>query len=282
MKEIIKYQLISRRKPFLFSLAALLTINGVSWFFGARDLLSNAPQFSGSSVFWLFIAGVFSSVSLIITVLACGSGHLKSLLFKDTGYLLLSLPRRGWQILAGRFIAGLAEAALFFLAFTLCASVHTVLWPILAMSPDTSFWQVYLERLQSLVSLGVVTHAKIALIMICAFTAVGNLLSFAIIATRSFIHRKGLSWISAAVVFIVISNIATSWGQAISQRFSWYLHIDRAPSLMSRNVLPLSGIQQSHSMSALEVPLAPFALYLIIAVLLFIASSWLLDNKVEV
>jgi hypothetical protein len=285
MLEIIKYQLRGRKGAILLLLGIFGVLNAVAYLVeiyasikGIGDFHSLSPLF----VFWLVLACATPFLVTFAMFFLCGSGHINELLFRNTSYQMLTVPRHGWEILGGRLIAGLIEFLAYFLATGFLASVHVaILAPIGAkdaISPLQAFGFMY----EQVFIVNFAAVAQIALIGVMIFAIVGTFITFAVIASRCFVKRKGLAMAAAIAIFVFVSSVATQWGTEISERFHWYwrltLNFRPDSSVFFRPSELYMAMPQSASG---QLPIASLLFFLAFAVALFAASSWLMEKKVE-
>lgn len=78
----------------------------------------------------------FGTIGLFLWALFKGSGYVGDLIFKDTGYLMKTVPVSSWSLIGGKMVIGLLE---FF--------VYCVLWTvyvfIVGLSIDVDFYNVF-------------------------------------------------------------------------------------------------------------------------------------------
>lgn len=112
MKAVIRQQIKARYKIFLGNLILLSTVSLSVLVSGNANAL-----FGGGSrsllTYWLQIAFVAIYMGIPIYCLASLIKLIKSMVFQDTKYLLLSLPRRSYSIFGGTFLTVLLEFALY-------------------------------------------------------------------------------------------------------------------------------------------------------------------------
>ena len=112
MKAVIRQQIKARYKIFLGNLILLSTVSLSVLVSGNANAL-----FGGGSrsllTYWLQIAFVAIYMGIPIYCLASLINLIKSMVFQDTKYLLLSLPRRSYSIFGGTFLTVLLEFALY-------------------------------------------------------------------------------------------------------------------------------------------------------------------------
>jgi len=282
MKEIIKYQLKARKGSILLLLAIFGILNAASWAAEVQALASGVREFTPMLAFWVPISIGVTVSSVAVMFFLCGSGHVDALLYKDTSYLMLTLPRRGWQILGGRFIAGLAEFMIYAVTAGILLSVHLAIGLLMGDTREytnffsalgASYYQVFIVNAEAVV--------KMSLVILSVFTACGVLLTTVAVASRTIVKNKGISTAIGVALFVIVTNwilkFATFLGKTLDLAMPVSVKYDNA------GVFHLGdGAQAGISLAkSFDVPLAPFMLFLILAAVLFACASWLLEKKVE-
>ncbi len=281
MLSIIKYQLRDRRNLFLLKGGILLVLHLIVWSLGAREIFTARYSLESTAGFWLFIAGAYTTLLLFGHYFSCGSGHASSLLYKDTGYLMLAIPLRGWQILGGRFIAGLIEFLAYALLAFVCIFIHATLFLTLKAAGSASFIESALLTARHIFDASPSVFGKAVLIMLSAYASLGLSLTFAFVLSRSFVRNRALSLAGTAAVFIVLVNVTTRCGTALARTLNWTLSFPFSVWAGSPGGSPLSLPDRAPIVQTLVVPIAPFLLYPIFALILFALASWLMERKVE-
>ena len=261
---------MGRKKNVLLLLAIFGILNVIAYAAEIGGTITDINHMNSMLGFWVVNAIGATFIAPIVMFFLCCTGHVSDLLYKDSSYLMLTVPRHGWEILGGRFIAGLVE----FLACAIPAgfllSIHAaILLPTLSsdrVNPLMAFARIY----QQVFIVNFVPVAQILLLGLCAFAIVGTFLNFAVVASRSFVKNKGIATAVSIAVFITVINLATQWGGKFSNNFNWYWNIDS-----------FSGLMNNGHMPTMAIPIASVLFFLAIAAALFAAASWLMEKKVE-
>jgi hypothetical protein len=296
MNEIIKYQIKGRKNTILFMLAIFAIINVVAWIaeiYGFTEwthtVSAAGSQFnfesSGSGLspllgFWVPIALATTVISTIVMFFMCCSGHVNELLFRDTSYLMLTVPRRGREIIGGRLIAGFLEFLMYAIPALFILSVHGAIAGVYASSGKTGFFAAFAFLYKQVFIVNIGTTLKLALIGTMLAAATGMFIMFAAIASRSFIKTKKLATAIAIAVFIIVTNWTVKIGDAVSAKLGWYIQIPI--SIEGQPFRPgwISG-HGTQNLDTFSVPFAPIVIFFAIAIGLFAAASWLMEKKVE-
>ncbi|ULQ60711.1 hypothetical protein K7I13_05415 [Brucepastera parasyntrophica] len=284
MGTIIKYQLKESKNRALFILGLLAVFHVIAWFFELREIMLGTYTFTASVKFWIFLSMSVTFIMLIIQFFRCASGHTDQLLYRDTSYLMLTVPRHGWEILGGRFIAGLIEFVIYLAGAGVLLLVHAATIFTLARSGAVVFFDVLEYGLKHIFVDNFVFSLQMLLIMLCMYSVTGICLTFAFVASRSFIKRKSIATIVSVLGFIFITNWTLYFGNVLSERYNWY-----AKMTLTIDTLPYTGM---HSLDRIAnsnlivqdmfFPVAPLVFFIILGAGLFAAASWLMEKKVEV
>lgn len=280
MLEIIKYQIKGRKNAMLLLGSIFAIVNAIAFAFETREIAIGHFLFSSSLSFWIVMAIGVTVISTIVLFFQCSSGHVDDLLYKDTNYLMLTVPRHGWEVLGGRLIAGFLEYAIFAIASAVLMSFHIAFGAVLSTRGGVSFFPTLALIYQQILVGNFFTFAQIILILLCSFISIGVFLTFATVASRSFIKNKGIATTIAVVVFITVMNFAMKFGTFISEKLNWFTKISFTldPSLIPADVWGQRNVSMIRDAA---IPIAPFLLFIALAAILFAGASWLMEKKVE-
>ncbi len=283
MLEVIKYQLKNRKNTILFVLSVFGALNLIAWGLEAFKILQGDTLHITAVGFWIPLAMAAQTVTTVVMFFLCSSGHAKSLLYKDTSYLWLSVPRRGWEILGGRFIAGAVEFLAYAVPVAVFMSIHGAMagWASGAAGGGMGFFGALGYMYRQVFVVNFVPLVQITLIGLLAFMTSGFILTFAIVASRSFVRNRGAATAASIALFVLVSNWTMRLGTLASERLGWVFPIRlslEGPMLRSGN-LTVNG---SPLTNTVDVPIAALLLMAVLAGALFAAASWLMEKKVEV
>jgi hypothetical protein len=283
MLEIIKYQLKGRMGTILFLLAAFGIVNLVAWGAEIYGFATGMRSFTPLLAFWIPIAMAVTWITTVVMFFMCSSGHVNELLFKDTSYLMLTVPRRGWQILGGRLVAGLIEFLMYALPMFVIMSVHAAAGTVFATDGKTGFFAAMAFVYRDVFGNNILSLVKLLLLGLSMFVSTGVLILFAGVATRSFVKTKKLAIAIGIVVFITISNWSVKLGSWMSETLGWYVNVP--VSVATRQFGGMNGFAGGGMPETIgqqcSIPLAPFLIFIVIAAILFACASWLMEKKVE-
>ena len=222
MLEIIKYQLKERKGSMLLILAIFGIMNALAIGLEIWTFATGGSIVSAGGVFWIIVACMATVIVTIVMFFMCASGHVSHLLYRETSYLMLTVPRHGWEILGGRFVAGIIEFAVYVITAGFLASVHlSVLGSVSSqsgMNPFAFFAFMY----EQIFFVNFVSVAQTALIGFCFFAVTGMIITFAVVGSRSIVKNKGIATAIAIAVFFLITNWAGRLGVWMSSKLGWY------------------------------------------------------------
>ncbi len=279
MYEIIKYQLKNRKSTILFLLAVFSGLNLIAWVLEAVKILNGDFLHVANPGFWIPVAIAVQGITTVVMFFQCSSGHSKDLLYKDTSYLLLTVPRRGWEILGGRFVAGLVEFAAYAVPVGIFMSVHAAMgaW---ATGRGVSFFGALAFMYRQAFVVNLVPMLQMVLLAVLGFLATGFILTFATVASRSLVKNRRAATALSIGLFVLVSNWAMRLGSFVSDRFRWYFPVRLSlEGSFGAGRLSFEGAPVSNTFN---VPIAAVLLMCLLATALFAAASWLMEKKVEV
>jgi len=283
MLEIIKYQLKGRLQAILSLLLIIGVINAVALVAGIYDFAIGTRSLTPLFGFLIFAAMAGTWIVAIVMFFRCSSGHVNELLFKDTSYLMLTVPRRGWQILGGRLVAGLAEFLMYVLPMLVIMSVYAATFTVYGTNGKTGFFAAMAFVYRDVFAKNFLVLLKLFGLGIFMFVSTGAFIMFAGVAARSFVRGKKLATTIGIVLFLLISDWATKLGTWISEMLGWYVNVPI--SLATNQFGGMKGFASGEMSGAIgqqfAIPLAPFLIFLVISAILFACASWLMERKVE-
>jgi len=272
MGRIFKYE-IRRRLNTILILSGTMAVLAI----GSMVLLGifKTPFSSMGTTGNLWLGLTFFALAFIPLVMffTCSNGHIDELLYKDTNYLMLTIPIRSEAILGGRILAGFVEYLIYSLIacifFIVIGAQQAVFYgqagqTLISVLGDV-FYQIFIQNFLPFLY-GV-------LLLVSSFLLVGTAFMFVKALTRSFIRKKMAAQIIAVILFILIFERIIALGTYLSTRWDLVQYIDLR--LMSSQYYSLVNIQP------LPVHLVTIIMTMIISAGFFAATSWLFDKKVE-
>ncbi|UTD05988.1 hypothetical protein E4N80_11105 [Treponema denticola] len=272
MGRIFKYE-IRRRLNTILILSGTMAVLAI----GSMVLLGifKTPLGTMGTTGNLWLGLTFFALAFIPLVMffTCSNGHIDELLYKDTNYLMLTIPIRSEAILGGRILAGFVEyliyaliACIFFIIIGAQQAVFygTAGQNLISVLGDI-FYQIFAQNFLPFLY-GV-------LLLVSSFLLVGTAFMFVKALTRSFIRKKMAAQIIAVILFILIFERIIALGTYLSTRWDLVQYIDLR--LMSSQYDAFVNIQP------MPVHLVTIIMTMLISAGFFAATSWLFNKKVE-
>lgn len=230
---------------------------------------------NGSPVFWWHMITFFACTFIpMVMFFMCSNGHVEELLYKDTNYLMLTIPIKSQSILAGRILAGFTEyiiyAAISLVFFILFAAIQSA-----QFSPNdtVTFMSALSLILKNIFVYNALPVLYMLLLVISSFLLVGTVFIFVKALTRSFIRRKNLAHFIAIILFILVMSQIIKLGANLSIRWELVQYID-VNFIWNETTSPLR-------LQAMPIYLVSIIMTFLLSGVFFVASSWLIENQVE-
>lgn len=283
MKNIIKYQLMGRRSSLLLFSVIIFGLNAIALLLeAAKFTFWDTPTSAGLVGFWMPVSIIATVVTVAIMFFRCGSGHIDELLYRDTSYLMLTIPRRGWQILGGRLVAGMIEFLAYALSGGIFLALHAGAGAALASNNALSFGKFLGFLFGQTLGANTGNTLLVLLLGFCVYVTVGVFVTFATVASRTFIRSKGIATAAAVTVFIVFTNWTVNLGTKLGNLLNWNAKLLFTFSQTMEGSGSNWRLYEGYPVNKeLVIPVAPFLLFLVLAAILFVAASELLEKKVE-
>ncbi len=285
MIKILKYELRRRRNTIitLCGIMAGLSIGTLLMTIFGHTVFGD----SQNTTFHLWNALTFIGLVFIpsIAFFTCSNGHVDELLYKDTNYLMLTIPIKSHEILLGRIIAGFIELVIYSVSsFVLGISIIALNLHVHAarmglannfdLANDTSFFSIWGAVLKHIFIFNPLPLIYFLFTVIAGFLLVGTVFMCVKALTRSFIRKKQLGQIVAVILFIVIFNQVLQLGNYLSQEWNLIQYL---------NIKLVSFNNGMYSIDTKSIPvyLVSSIFTLLAAGLFFGITNWLFDKKVE-
>ncbi len=296
MGRIFKYELRRRRNTIFILSGIMIALSIVTLILMLTGKIFT-PYNQQHSSFSLWIVLTFLSLSMIpiISFFTCSNGHVDELLYKDTNYLMLSIPVKSYEIIGGRILAGFVEFLIYsvisfvFMLIFVATQIFNVsvfnaengmyvyknldiLGNMVGTTP--SFFTIFGKILYNIFVLNIMPLLYFLLSIISIFLLVGTVFMCVKALTRSFIRKKFLGQIVTIILLVLIYDRIIRFGMYLSRKWALVQYID------------LKFLQFQNGMYTVQTQAIPVFLVttiftLVIAVAFFFLTAWLFDKKVE-
>lgn len=280
MLNIFKYELQRRKNAIIIfnaiilimTLIAIILMKALSIDIERLSSEVNIPAYAG--IWWTMsmCALVFIPAVMLFT---CSSGHVNELLFKDTNYLMLTIPLPSWKIILGRWLAGLIE----FLSYFFVSFICTTLWLNFAL-PFSRFE----NSLSNLVIKGIFMNIfnnplfvfVIFIYIITAFTLTGMTIAMVTTLIRSFIKKRGLATALVILLAIFVFSWLNNFATKLSYKLNWIVNFP----VTVYNIRGSGTIEAVNSTA--KLPMVLPLVWILLAGAFFGIATYLFERKVEV
>lgn len=272
MGHIYKYEMIRRGKNILIIGGVMLGMTLISVILSLALHLSAYRQPAPTyATIWLSLTILAIVMIPIVMFFTCCHAHINELLFKDTNYLMLTIPVASWKILLGRWLAGLSEYLIYIILSLLC-------FVCFALSLTASNVGHVLQTIKSLF-ISVTGNTSGLFILLAYFLALFALVGMTIITVniiiRSLIKKRKLTTAISIIVCIFLFFLLNDFATWMSDQLNWVSRIKLTGYIYDgTNIISEPIMIPIH----MVVPI----IWTVLAAAFFFVSSWLLEKKVEV
>lgn len=282
MKRIFTYAFLQRLPIILRDTGILAGIVTIELLF---SFLGQCPG-SGFYALWFAITIIALFGIPILRIVRCSSGYARTLLFSDESYLMLTLPVKSETILLGRMLAGLAE-------FVLCTAAAVALGVILTgfniqlsaddvYSKSREYYRILDKMGADLLYMVFIRNYRLILLavfsLLTGFAFIGTAALFAQTAVRSFNvkRRKGLVTLASILIFVLIIFL-------LGQMQMWTEQLTGLHASMKVYTWNYrESMQMIERVWTVDIPIVSLILSWMLSAGLFLSSSWLFKNRIEV
>lgn len=273
MGHIFKYEMIRRSKNILILGGLMLGMTIISTML---VLALGTPLYDNKlptyAKLWLVINFISIVLIPIVMFFTCCHAHITEFLFKDTNYLMLTLPLAAWKILLGRWLAGLCEYLIYAVSALFCSFIYFT-------SIFIRHYNLLLKILRGVfLNISANPAGVFVFIAYClaTFALVGMTIIMLNMIIRAFIKKRGLTTAISIVVCIFLFFLLNNFAANLSDTLNLVVYIP----VKTYNI-EIGGLVTSETFEQklhLVVPL----IWTVLATGFFFVSSWLLEKKVEV
>ena len=259
MFKLLKYELKARYKMLLILSSILILINIA---IRADNVLN------GILVALSFLAGF----GIVITVLVDSISIFAKDLKENTGYLLFTLPEKGYKIVGAKLITSLIELITLFLLGVV------FLFTNLTRIEDFS------EKFIQTFNIGSLFWLTLILVVF-SFAFLMMLIYFSISVTKIALGNRKLGNLAAFIIFISLSMVYGKVSELISGFFTQTINIPifKDTALAQLNNITIEGTTTSVGMlnGVFNINIASLVLQVVVFIALFIATSYFIEEKID-
>jgi hypothetical protein len=266
MKTVLRQEWRASKKRIFIASAVLAAIMGFCILINVLAYYTNAKHISGFGTLLYILCLQVATWGVVVFSLSKGSGNLHTILFKDTNYLMLTVPKRSWILMGGKILMNLFEFIIYALPSAIYLSFlgptgefiffHTnQIFSTNFESNGTAYWY-NVQMLYKTVFDNLGQSLQIILSIIIIFVVIQVFFNMAFAIFASFIKSKKKHSILMAIIIFFMFYIPIKVSSSLYDAF--FAHTE-SPQI-----------------------LAIVAIMLAFAVVYFVLTSWLIENKIEV
>ncbi|MCH5138222.1 hypothetical protein JMF89_13555 [Clostridiaceae bacterium UIB06] len=254
MFNLIKYELKGYYKDFIIAIGLIAL---VSLFLITR---ANVWQVQSITAF-SFMVSFAAAVVVFIWNIRTFSRDM----YEDTGYLLLTLPQRGYSILASKLISALIQS--------LVVGAVTLLFNYIVLK-STSKMDINF----SIMLTDITRNVNLSFVMFMIFAALLEyfyfliVIYFSITLSKVAIKKKKFGKFSSFIIFIIISIVFEKLTQFLTTTF---------PKSINLNILSSNSHLFMQGTQFMPINIAVAVFNIIVFILMFLATSYIIENKLD-
>jgi len=266
MKTVLRQEWRASKKRIFIASAVLAAIMGFCILINVFAYYTKAKHISGFGSLLYMLCLQLATWGVVVFSLTKGSGNLHTVLFKNTNYLMLTVPKRSWILMGGKILMNLFEFIIYAIPSAIYLSFlgptgeflffHTnSIFITKFESSGTSYWY-NVKMLYKTVFDNLGQSLQILLSIVIIFVVIQVFFNMAFAIFASFIKSKKKHSILMSVIIF----------------FMFYIPIKVSSSLYDTFFAHTASPQI----------LATVAIMVLFAVVYFVLTSWLMENKIEV
>lgn len=250
MFNLIKYELKGYYKDFIIMIGAIAALNVLLF-----TRINIWPQ--EAVIFCSFLISFAAAVVVFIWNIRLFSRDL----YEDSGYLLFTLPQSGYSILGAKLITSIVQG--------LIVGAVALLFNYISIQGHSSF-SINLGLIMRNISPKFITESIVSSLFEYVYFL--TTIYFSIALSKVAIKKKKVGKLGGFIIFIIISIIVAKITQIVVGIF---------PQTFDLNILTAQSQLAMYGSHAIPINIAAVILNVILFVLMFIATAYILENKID-
>lgn len=254
MFNLIKYELKGYYKDFIIAIGLIALVS--------LFLISRANVWQVQSITALsFMVSFAAAVVVFIWNIRTFSRDM----YEDTGYLLLTLPQRGYSILASKLISSLIQS--------LVVGAVTLLFNYIVLRSTSKMdinFSIMLTDITRNINPSFVLFIILATFLEYFYFLI--VIYFSITLSKVAIKKKKVGKLSSFIIFIIISIVFGKLTQFLTTTF---------PKSINLNILSSSSHLFMQGAQLMPINIAVAVFNIIVFILMFLATSYIIENKLD-
>lgn len=248
MFNLIKYELKGYYKDFIIMIGAIAALNILlftrinTWPQEAVILCSFLISFAAAVVVFIWNIRLFSRD-----------------LYEDSGYLLFSLPQSGYSILGSKLITSIVQG--------LIVGVVAFIFNYISLHATGKF-NIEFGMIMRNISPKFITESIVSSLF--EYVYLLTTIYFSIALSKVAIKKKKVGKLGGFIIFIIVSIIVAKITQII---------VDIFPQTYNLDILKVQVV--ANAASTIPINIAAMILNVILFILMFIATAYIIENKID-
>lgn len=250
MFNLIKYELKGYYKDFIIILGAIAALNVLlytrinTWPEGSVAALSFLITFAAAVVVFIWNIRLFSRD-----------------LYEDSGYLLFTLPQSGYSILGAKIITSIVQG--------LIVGAVALIFNYISFHGIGQF-NIEFGLIMRNISPKFIAESIVASLFEYIYFL--TTIYFSIALSKVAIKKKKVGKLGGFIIFIIVSIIVAKITQII---------VDIFPQTFNLNILTAQSQLAMYGAHIIPINIAAMILNVILFVLMFIATAYIIENKID-
>jgi hypothetical protein len=251
MINLIRYELKGYAKDFIITFGIIFILNILLY---TRIGVWEEPSIG--------VASYMISFAVMIGVFIWNITLFTRDMYNDSGYLLFTLPETGYSILGSKILTSLIQ--------NIIVGVVAVFFNFIVFTRILPNWKEILSKTLGVLNPGLVLFAIMSSIIYFLYFL--TTIYFSISLSKVAIRNKKFGKLSAFIIFVVLSIVVGELTSTIMKVF---------PEDFTINIISAKSQLLMQSMHGIEINIASIIFNAILFVVLFLATSFILENKID-
>ncbi len=251
MINLIRYELKGYAKDFIITFGIILILNILLY---TRIGVWQEPSIA--------VASYMISFSAMVGVFIWNIALFTKDMYNDSGYLLFTLPETGYSILGSKILTSLIQ--------NIIVGVAAVAFNFIIFIRIFPKWKEMLSETVGIINPSLIIFAIVSGIIY--FLYLLTTIYFSISLSKVAIKNKKFGKLSAFIIFVILSIIVGELTNTIMKIF---------PENFTINIISAKSQLLMQSMHGIEINIASIIFNAILFIVLFLSTSYILENKID-
>lgn len=253
MFNLVKYELKSYYKDLIIMLGVIIVLNLL--------LLTRIDNWQGG----FFLSGLIFFAAMVVVFIWNIRLFIRDM-YEDSGYLLFTIPQKGYSILGAKLITTVIQVAMVGLVAGIFGLIHA--------RSVVDFKEMF-PYLVNNVNIGFIIVSVVVSILEYVYFLLSIYLSIAL--SKVAIRKKKMGKIGAFVIFIILSLVTGKITELLTSTFPQVFNINIFTAQGELNL----GLGIGNMAPTVPVSIAAAAFNIVLFIAMYLATAYILENKVD-